>query len=425
MWLLSFTTILCCVQFGVESRTLRWAPDADASRKENYAGGRGICSGRSLVFPGTMDAVVQMGEGITSTRDVVLPLDGDLLLAEDGALTLGSSSSDIDSTRDCDHGEAVFTGGEAAEWGQAGVWTSRSFTPATPDSERIPCYDDLISFSDTAHFAVILPEQEQTVFQVNLGAFPVDATQLNDVTQQLGGYGMFVLNSLEQTGLKTSNEKCYSKAGCPCQVTPPPLKCIPGRCHSSRCSNPIQPQGNCCPICGAELIYHIDSQKFNWIKFRWEVDSTLRHAADGISWHVGKPRDGTVQILIVDNPGWDGEAEDTLPRLRRSLSMVDGAKEIIVELSVGNKLGSAVKSVIGTLLGVLAVLSILYLRYYGSWPPSLSRFSHLSPLSRRSESALTLTRRDSCEPTAAFRNPLYETSGGRVSVVENEESPDD
>ncbi|KAJ4444373.1 hypothetical protein ANN_06165 [Periplaneta americana] len=148
---------------GVESVTKTWIPNTNYDNPSNWDLGRVPSYNDRVIFPSEMESAVQLRDGATTVRELVLPSNGEILLPFTGSLVVTGKSRPESE-------DVVFTRSWAAAWLDPDNWLTegRRASRAVPHLERIPCTHDRILFPEGSSFRVRLPEVVVTVGTISL-----------------------------------------------------------------------------------------------------------------------------------------------------------------------------------------------------------------------------------------------------------------
>ncbi|XP_075971180.1 amnion associated transmembrane protein [Anticarsia gemmatalis] len=411
-------TIIVCTS----AATVTWLPNSSFKLPENYKDGKLPCSKQTLVFPELVVGSISIAD--TELTEMILPEEGELIL--DDILTLGADPAE----KNCTDGNAYYIDKTSSSWNQAGVWYSPSFSEATPDSDRVPCFNDIVKFPSDARITVTLPKETQYVKSLYIGDESFTTEQFRQrILQQSEQRQQFVLNEFSTTGLEIGKHMTCTDFGCPCQVVPMKIDCSSKFCPKPTCVDPIKPLGFCCEICGGSILFDAD-KGFDMLSFS---EFVAKYTKDSAQFHIGFAAEipiRRIQLVVVDKSEYDGSSAEIINSI--NYNMLDhwykGPKLASISGSPISRAGLGVKIFVSMFFAVALSLIALYVYYYKVPEvriPGMSRVvggSMFSRFQNRSDSIVSLTRRDSVVSTArgptAFRNPLYDSKRGRVQVEE-------
>lgn len=405
------------------SAIVKWLPSTSFNLPINFNNGKLPCSRQTVVFPETVNSSITIESG-TSVSGFVFPLDGEFLLA-DGVIEFGPTD-DVN----CTEGNVYYMDKSVSSWARPDVWDSPKFNKATPDAERVPCYDDIVEFPENNGFAVILPDMTQKVRGISIGDERFDTDEFkNYVVGNQDQTRRFYLNEYDDTGIEVLFDFCKSPAGCACQNNVLNIECEAKFCPIPSCVEPIQPVGHCCKICGGLLILNID-QSFGLFAFKERVEETLSsYGEDTLVYHIGRIPDDRLQLVIVEKDDYTGTSAEVVNAIANSVDWHLGSNMQISGIPF-YKSGMGGKIFISMFFVVILTMAFIYVYYYKlpevRYPIiSRSNFTMFSRYDRRSESVVSLTRRTSAAPigstraATAFRNPLYDSKRSKGSADES------
>lgn len=402
--------------------TVKWLPDTSFDLPINFKNGKLPCSRQSVVFPDRLMGPVRI-KSDPMVSSFLLPIDGEILL--DGSITFGDGGE-----ADCERGNVYYMEKSKTSWTQADVWSSDKFNKATPDTERVPCYDDAVEFPANIQSIVILPEFSQSVRDIQIGNEHYDTEAfVRRIFTQRDQSLQFAFN-MHNTIHVINDVTCQSVSGCPCQRNLWPTDCSTKYCKPPTCVHPIKPFGHCCKICGGYVLFNV-SETFDMEAFKELVEETVKsYGEDQLEYHVGRLPKNNVQLVIVDKAEYEGTSAQVLNAIdyRMQGHWVEGRKYVQLSGSPLYKAGMGGKIFVSMFFVVAISIGTIYLYYY-KLPdvryPIMGRLpSFFSRLQRRTDSVVSLTRRDSVITSTgvrtAFRNPLYDSKRGRVQVEETD-----
>jgi protein amnionless len=429
--------LLIFVSFS-STATVTWSPNKSFNLASNFKDGVAPCSKRTVVFPASVQESIMI-ESTIAASELILPLDGVLTIAEGGTLFLGADSKEENCTSDT----AFYENDSSSSWNNPAVWNSSRYNKATPDAERVPCYDDSVIFPSSAQFTVLLPDFTQYIYSLTISGRNlttvsflerINSPEANDVQQ-------FVLGlHWNSYPVVVRPEPCKSAAGCPCQNGGLVINCKLKFCPKPKCYNPIKPIGHCCHICGGSLLFEIGN--FDMRAFKKLVKSIVNdYGADDFVYHIGMlplvdldtnnmlPK--RVQVIVMDKGDYTGASSEVINEIGYQMANEWIKHEKLLQLSGSpdSETGLGGKIAVSMFFAVVIAMGVLFAFYYRKSQFKLPEFrggfvgaGALSRFQKRSDSVVTLTRRDSAMSSAggtAFRNPLYDSKRGRVVVTES------
>ncbi|CAG9560760.1 unnamed protein product [Danaus chrysippus] len=363
-------------------------------------------------------------ESGVSVSGFILPEDGELII-EDVIIELGEKYGDNCTA----NGKAFYFEKSISSWNEPDVWISPKFNKATPDAERIPCYDDVVEFPENTTFILILPEKTQYVRDIVISGNRYDTVRLrNYINNQADQTQRFVVNTHQDVGVSVKYSICRSPSGCSCQTNTLEIDCSTKFCPVPLCVDPVQPIGHCCKICGGIMAFNVD-KSFDYIKFQETVESVVNsYGKDDLVYHIGR-FDNKVQLVVVDKSDYTGLSAEVVNTIDYRM---DKRFAPLTQYSGSptSKAGYGGKIFISMFFLVASVLGIIYLYYYKMPQFHFPIFVHpndpriFTRFNRRTESVVSLARKDSITPTGAssstaFRNPLYDSIKSRSRVEES------
>ncbi|KAM3961590.1 amnion associated transmembrane protein [Aphomia sociella] len=446
MWQ-TYTLLISTFITFTSPSTVKWLPNRSFNLAVNFQNGKLPCSKQTVVFPNNIVESVRL-ESETSVAGFVLPIEGEITFDE-SIVDIGADSRDTNCT---DNGNVYYMDNSITSWVQPDMWSSIKFNDATPDAERIPCYDDIVEFPESAQFTIVLPDNNQIVKEVRIGKTTTITTTedfSNYVTLNKDPSQQFISNTFGRTGVNIMKTSCKSRSGCPCQKLGVTVDCSAKFCSVPACGNPIQPVGHCCKICGGYITFEVD-RSFDMMSFNEFIAKIINgYGSDKLHWHISRlPQtlkmeeyddnnldditttidDGQVQIVVVDRGEYTGVSAEVTNEIQYQMD-ARGLKVSAISGSPLSKSGWNGKIAVSMFFTVVLVMGAVYVYYYKipeNWISvmNVNRPRRvISRFQRRTESIVSLTRRNSETPmgtsiNTGFRNPMYDSKRGRVHVVE-------
>ncbi|XP_047594978.1 protein amnionless isoform X1 [Lutra lutra] len=308
-----------------------WIPSTDFEAAVNWSQNRTPCAGAAVEFPANKMVSVLVREG-HSISDMLLPLDGEFVLAS-GA---GFSAQDASRDQGCGTGApARFLDPDRFSWHDPRLWRSGDAARDlfSVDAERVPCrHDDVVFPSDAS-------------FRVGLGAIPGPARvrsvralgQTFTRNEDLGAFLASRAGRLRFHGpgaLSVGSEACAERSGCVCGnaerqpwICAALLQPLGGRCPPTACRDALRPQGQCCDLCGA-IVSLTHGPTFDLERYRARLLQAFLPQYQGVQVAVSKvprparPRDTAgaeadteIQVVLAEARPETGGAR----RLARAL----------------------------------------------------------------------------------------------------------
>nr|XP_031310238.1 protein amnionless isoform X1 [Camelus dromedarius] len=232
-----------------------WVPNTDFDDAANWSQNRTPCAGAAVQFPADKMVSVLVREG-HSISDMLLPLDGELVLAS-GA---GFSAKDPSSNLDCSTGaSALFLDPDRFSWHDPHLWRTGDAARGlfSVDAERVPCRHDDVVFPSNASFRVGLGPGVGNVRVYSVRALGQTFTRDEDLAAFLASRaGRLRFHGFG--ALSVGPDACDDPSGCVCgnaEVLPwicaALLQPLGGRCPQAACQDALRPEGQCCDLCGA------------------------------------------------------------------------------------------------------------------------------------------------------------------------------
>ncbi|XP_016021481.2 protein amnionless [Rousettus aegyptiacus] len=231
-----------------------WVPNTNFDAAENWSQNRTPCAGAAIEFPADKMVSVLVREA-HSVASLLLPLDGELILASGAAFSASDTSSNLARSAGA---AAVFLDPDRF-WHDPRSWRSGDAAPNLffVDAERVPCRHDDVVFPPDSSFRVVLGLDARTVRVHSVSALSQNFTRDEDLTAFLASRaGRLRFHGPGTLGV--GSEACADPSGCVCgnaEVQPgicaALLQPLGGRCPAPACRDALRPEGQCCDLCGA------------------------------------------------------------------------------------------------------------------------------------------------------------------------------
>ncbi|PNF23689.1 hypothetical protein B7P43_G02472 [Cryptotermes secundus] len=462
---LSTVLIICVLSVRYTGGVRKtWIRNTNFNNPYNWDLARVPCSNDRVIIPSQIESAIQLKDGSTVVKELVLPSNGEIMLPLTGSLLI---TGDFRAKDKCRGEDIVFTRSWSAAWLDPANWKTegRVTTDPVPHLERIPCTHDHIVFPEGSTFRVHLPEVVVTVGSISLLGQEMSPSQWQEALLSEPGERQFVSGEGDYMRISsvviTGEESCPDKAGCSCAGHPELRAAVcthtrdrNGDCYDSRqaeCISPVQPLGHCCDICGAYLLLEYSESKLALNHLRSLLDSYLRQEKySKVVGHIGKPAmvddalRNRLQVVLKDVGGYRGDCNNLAnvfaSRVRNSEYF--GVTRVTVytagEAKYLSTWGSVLGTIFGTFIAAIIAMGIIYFAFIAHrqnwWVLQAEPFLFARFENAPSESEEALESRvevlpggsqqpdKSCSsqpPPAAFDNPMY----GNTKVEERKVLP--
>ncbi|XP_036887037.1 protein amnionless isoform X1 [Sturnira hondurensis] len=249
--------LLLCLQLCELTRAgyKIWVPDTDFDTADNWSQNRTPCAGAAVEFPADKMASVLV-RAAHSVSDMLLPLDGEFVLAAGAGFSAAGASSDSA----CGAGAAaLFLDPDRFSWHDPRSWRPRDLTHGlfSVDAERVPCHHDDVVFPPDGSFRVDLGPGARALRVRSVWALGQKFTRDGDLAAFLTSRAGR-LRFHGPGALSMEPEACADRSGCVCgnaEVQPwicrALLQPLGGHCPPATCHDALRPEGQCCDLCGA------------------------------------------------------------------------------------------------------------------------------------------------------------------------------
>ncbi|XP_065062715.1 protein amnionless-like [Rhopilema esculentum] len=287
----------------VDAYSKRWIWSTDWNDPNNWDKQRLPCS----------QDTIQLTEGViivrrnTSTGNMELSKNGELVLGENTELSVGGSVSSSGVDKNCPKGESLqFIGNRARNWFNPLNWKFTengkiaSWSNGTLYMDRVPCINDQVYFPEGDAFKVSLSNKAE-VAEIFLSKKSVG--DMSSYLSSNEGRLRFTLSS--GGSLTVSKNVCTQKFGCPCgYANMKKMICSSFECPPT-CNNKVKPEGDCCERCGSLLKIKLN-QNFNLGVCQRSLQNNLvKGGFNGATLVISPIAENNAveraQILITDN----------------------------------------------------------------------------------------------------------------------------
>ncbi|XP_032764793.1 protein amnionless isoform X2 [Rattus rattus] len=282
-----------------------WVPNTSFNTASNWNQNRTPCAGDAVQFPADKMVSVLVRDS-HAISDMLLPLNGEFVLASGAAF----SSAGGDSDPACHPGaRLLFRNPDRFSWLDPHLWSSGTQESGIffVDAERVPCtYDDVL-FPRDGSFRVALGPGPNPVHVRSVSAVGQTFTRDEDLAAFLASREGRLRFHGSGT-LRVGSQACTDASGCVCGnaetlpwICASLLQPLGGRCPEATCQDPVRPQGQCCDLCGA-IVSLTHDPTFDLERYRARLlDLFLKQPQyQGLQVAVSKVlRDAHTEIQVV------------------------------------------------------------------------------------------------------------------------------
>lgn len=287
----------CVVKTWIKDQEQAWG---------NEDSGQNGCKNTKVVFEREINGFFYMDRQ-HELQEVILPTDGAVVMSPNSQIQF----TDVNK---CESIVVDSLNTPKKRWFSPSSWTTEgeSENVAKPHIFKIPCECDIVEFLNEDVYAVDLQFVDEIV---------ADKILINDRTDNFDqfletpiGQKMF----LNSEAVHFSPGLCHPPKYCGChnperfqKYTELLCEEESKHCIEPHCIEPIHPEGHCCPICGAMLIFDIDDTcDFNMTNMG-EVERKLRRFRNGkysskLHYYAGMIPGSFVQLVIAEVDDYTG-----------------------------------------------------------------------------------------------------------------------
>uniref|UniRef100_A0A8D9EVJ4 Protein amnionless n=1 Tax=Cacopsylla melanoneura TaxID=428564 RepID=A0A8D9EVJ4_9HEMI len=419
-------------------------------------------TGSKILFDGAYDFPIEINNNIkTDVCEIVLPNEGEIVFGTDFSMTIGGGKE----RNGCVQNEAkVISIQNRAYWLDLKNWFSSKVNMATPDLEQLPCSGDTVVFpADTVYlYTPNILVNKLTINNQQMSS----QNSFNEFVSSETGSKMFALDPLIEPQVPNTrpvimhSPPCELQGGCVCLYHSQDDVDNSNVCHVMKqrcipkppCTTPILPYGNCCPICGAQLLFKsTESSSFNLTQIKQQVEvmvSKFSAKYKPVDVHISRSFYSTIQIVLVEQGDYEGYVGDLSESIMEmvtsvfSLQLVPYRPLLHSGFSYNPHGGpNILQTMFISFILSMAVLGVIYVHYYlDGWSIlglevrsflGLGRSNDASAFvfkrfdNERKEEPMVyeVTPRVPTKPTKAFDNPMYNVESAESTIQPAEESP--
>ncbi|XP_076366618.1 amnion associated transmembrane protein isoform X2 [Tachypleus tridentatus] len=421
-----------------------WILNNNFNNPNNWNTKRNPCSKDRVVFPAHENVVVYI-PGSLKFRTMVLPMNGQFVLGTSAVISLSEGSVSAASPP-CE-GQDVQFEGLKGNWFDPPNWNvssssainiaGGSYPSPIPHSEQVPCPMDNVVFPVDKSFKVSVKTQT--------GEIKVNSIIINGmVYDNNNSFSTFIrsptgkrLFDSDNSLLTVEKNDCSDSTSCACGNDRRDILLVicafrTPQCPTLQCSDPIQPIGHCCQICGSSLLMTYGADfKFNPVKQLFTGHLTKPQNLE-VQGYISKTHDNKIQMIFVDGKSSYGKAAQLAHEFESSFQKeMFGVTSVVMKRSVqwnsgifpsahkSELSGGGVAGVIIALLILVALAASVYFIYKKRRIPGFA-FARFESERGRVELELGTTPHEVLDPaelvsssgkhSTSFVNPMFESS---------------
>eukprot|EP00058_Branchiostoma_floridae_P012117 XP_002597605.1 hypothetical protein BRAFLDRAFT_82292 [Branchiostoma floridae] len=255
-----------------------WLKNTNWMNSANWDRGSPPCSKQVVSFQEKPNPYAVFVQNDVSVGELVLPLNGEIVFADDLKVNFGSFTDDPA----CMAGDNRFVGGEPGDWLNPHNWRVEDdgnlVEPMSPEddssptspgddtdgfpvlhAEVVPCTHDTVVFPENATYLVRLDHSKQVKHVDFTGKVYKRKPEFHQFLKSENGEMQFKLGP--SGDIAVMGQDCKELSGCYCgNEEHMDLICdlYGDNCPPLTCSSPITPRGSCCPMCGSVLLLNYD-----------------------------------------------------------------------------------------------------------------------------------------------------------------------
>lgn len=303
-----------------------WIPNINFENPNSWVDSKKPCLSDTIQFPRLLLAIVSLPQTL-STRKIILPQNGGIVLPVDSEITIGESNKPKSGCKVKSNENALFKVPELKPWLLSENWKTMTdlnevkTNEAIPHLERIPCPNDIIRFKNNSNIIVDL----QNVNYLSFGKTVLRGTTKLDMDDSIRN--MIFLNALESMPnvCPVNFEDCTCMSSGLGRETILETLCENEKelCKIPHCLTPIQPYGHCCKICGATVVVTIQSKEKQNLaaklnsKMKNLYEENYYGKIDGHLAIFTNDDEYFVQIIAVDKGEYSGISDDFIEEFKR------------------------------------------------------------------------------------------------------------
>ncbi|XP_002737155.1 protein amnionless-like [Saccoglossus kowalevskii] len=289
-WKLVIFTFLAFRYCRSESDTKQWIPNTNYDNPNNWNVGRLPCHNDHIIWTEDVSVFLQTN---TTMRELTLPLNGVITLADNTVLSL----SDQDVDPECEGTDVEFLRSGTKDWLDPDNWLS-SQESILVETEKVPCTFDSVIFPENNKYLVWL-DNDITVGKITFdGQAYVNGKSFRDDMMSSDQ-----LRSNSPRNLNILNTECADPSGCACRRNDTQLSqyiCSKVNCYEPLCQEGFAPVGGCCQMCGCTLSLQYDHNKFNLNNFKSVLQNNFKVKYSDVRFSTSKTNEGRIQVVATD-----------------------------------------------------------------------------------------------------------------------------
>uniref|UniRef100_T1IPV0 Uncharacterized protein n=1 Tax=Strigamia maritima TaxID=126957 RepID=T1IPV0_STRMM len=274
-----------------------WHPKINFTNPADWSEGQLPRSCDRAVIPALSAVSVNFASNLL-LRELVLPLEGEIVLSEGSSLTFGAQSSDCKDPKDVQYNPpSVNSWYEPSSW-SVPVEEEENRTLPIPESERVPCQYDSVEFPVNSSYRVSIGGPTIKITSLLIDGKSVNTNEFSRLEKTSSGKIRFS----RSTPLDVTNVTCSDQSGCVCRDEDrSTLICQLTNCKVVDCSDPVKPIGGCCALCGAFLIADCKND-FDFSRLKKLYDLYInKDEYKNVYGYLSKLDKNRVQVVFADS----------------------------------------------------------------------------------------------------------------------------
>ncbi|XP_053214549.1 protein amnionless-like isoform X2 [Panonychus citri] len=364
-----------------------WNLDSNRDESNQWLWNGKLCPKDRIIYP---DQSIIYVDKLLPNQQIVLPNNGEIILDDNFDLsqvddTIISNCQPVDRRFNLVYGDWM----DPNRWNQSvagtlinGAWINNPI----PHVDRVPCDQDRVVFPKGSTFQVTVSSILPNLFvgSIEINGIPLDNQEFQSFVKSKTGRYLFDIPFDQSLTIGTNQIDCNTGNGCSCSHRSTKFvnwMCKRVKCKPVTCKNPIQPDGHCCPLCGAlitlgEIPNDSDLTKIhNYLNKVW-----LKRYPGTLGYSSRNPATNSLETIITELE-LTGQLADRAQSLFNELINHEfdpgfPFKSISIRISdfVGNKSSSSSVTSVIIIIVIIILIVIgltLYRRHFGDTFTSL------------------------------------------------------
>lgn len=324
----SFFTICLAIKQDVKT----WNPTTNFLNPRNWENGQLPCANDRIIFPSNSPVITMMPQSVV-VKEMILPLNGEVIFPQNAVIELtGENREGACTGKDVHFKKLTDYWYDPINWNitsdQAFPRSPNRRNAAVPHCLLVPCVTDKVRFAENTTFQAYVIYPITKVASMEINGISYSQSEFDDLLRTHVGSLLFP----ENPRIHITNSPCADESGCICgndgpEVKPTICNEVTPYCPALECSDPITPVGNCCPICGVQMVMkHKENFKLDTLMTLYSSFLNKEEYKEVESF-TAKTFEGDIQSVFLDGSQYKGLASKVASKIYDELvADMGGAK---------------------------------------------------------------------------------------------------